>query len=138
LPAPDALEALGEIVATRRLREAWERLRGQMQHQASVTSAALPHLIRLAPTLTPREQRDLWIDAGFLVIAGAGSLHGKEPVPGMQEALTQSLRDAEPLALQAFLDAEELDRKRRAPSPWPAWRWPVTRSARCWTGSCPP
>src|SRR5262245_7713817 len=27
----------------------------------------------------------------------------------MQETLTQSLRDAEPLALQAFLDAEELD-----------------------------
>ena len=104
-----ALEALHEIVATRRLGEAWVRLRGAMQHQGSVCGAALPHLIRLAPSLTPDEQRDLWIDVGFLVIAGAGSLHGNEPVPGMQEALTQSLRDAEPLALQAFLEAEELD-----------------------------
>ena len=105
-PTTDALEALREIVATRRLGEAWVRLRGAMQHQV-VCGAALPHLIRLAPSLTPDEQRDLWIEVGFLVIAGAGSFDGK--VPGMQETLTQSLRDAEPLALQAFLDAEELD-----------------------------
>jgi hypothetical protein len=54
-----ALEALREIVASRRLGEAWARLRGAMQHQASVCGAALPHLIRLAPSLTPNEQRDL-------------------------------------------------------------------------------
>ena len=98
-----ALEALREIVATRRLGEAWVRLRGAMQHQGGVCSAALPHLIRLAPSLTPDEQRDLWIDVGFLVIAGAGSFDGSEPAPGMQETLRQSLRDAEPLALRAFL-----------------------------------
>ena len=108
-PTTDALEALREIVATRRLGEAWVRLRGAMQHQGSVCGAALPHLIRLTPSLTPDEQRDLWIEVGFLVIAGAGSFDGNEPVPGMQETLTQSLRDAEPLALQAFLDAEALD-----------------------------
>ena len=108
-PTTDALEALREIVATRRLGEAWVHLRGAMQHQASVCGAALPHLIRLAPSLTADEQRDLWIEVGFLVIAGAGNFDGNEPVPGMQETLTQSLRDAEPLALQAFLDAEELD-----------------------------
>jgi hypothetical protein len=109
---PHALEALREIVATRRLGEAWGRLQGEIQHQGSVcdvTSAALPHLIRLAPSLTPVEQRDLWIEVGFLVVAGAGSFDGNEPVPGMQETLTQSLRDAEPLALQTFLDADELD-----------------------------
>jgi hypothetical protein len=109
---PHALEALREIVATGRLGEAWKRLQGEIQHQGSVccvTSAALPHLIRLATSLTPVEQRDLWITVGFLVVAGAGSFDGSEPVPGMQETLTQSLRDAEPLALQAFHDAEELD-----------------------------
>jgi hypothetical protein len=73
-----------------------------------VTSPALPHLIRLAPSLTPDEQIDLWIEVGFLVTAGAGSFDGKEPLPGMQETLTQSLQDTEPLALQAFLDAEKL------------------------------
>ena len=109
---PRALEALREIVATGCLGEAWERLQGEIQHQGSVcgvTSAALPHLIRLAPSLTAVEQRDLWITVGFLVVAGAGTFNGNEPVPGMQETLTQSLRDAEPLALQAFLDAEELE-----------------------------
>jgi hypothetical protein len=109
---PQAIEALREIVATRRLGEAWGRLQGEMQDQGSVSemaSAALPHLIRLAPSLTPVEQRDLWIDVGFMVVAGAGSFNGDEPVPGMQETLTQSLRDAEPLALQAFLDVDELD-----------------------------
>jgi hypothetical protein len=73
-----------------------------------VTSAALPHLIRLAPSLPADEQRDLWIEVAFLIIAGADSFNGKEPVPGMQETLTQSLRDAEPLALQAFLDSPPL------------------------------
>jgi hypothetical protein len=109
---PHALEALREIVATRRLGPAWDRLQGEIQHQGSVygvTSAVLPHLIRLAPSLNPDEQRDLWIEVGFLVTAGADSFGGNEPVPGMQETLTQSLRDAEPLALQAFLDAKELD-----------------------------
>src|SRR5262245_22066860 len=108
---PRALEALREIVATGRLGEAWQRLQDEIQHQGSVygvTSAALPHLIRLAPSLAPDEQIDLWIEVGFLVTAGAGSFDGQEPVRGMQETLTQSLRDAEPLALQAFLNAEEL------------------------------
>jgi hypothetical protein len=109
---PRAIELLRQIVSTGRLGEAWRDFHGEIIHQGTVygvTSAALPHLIRLAPSLTPDEQIDLWIEVGFLVTAGAGSFDGKEPVPGMQETLTQSLRDAEPLALQAFLDAEELD-----------------------------
>jgi hypothetical protein len=87
-------------------------LHEEITHQGSVygvTSAALPHLIRLAPSLTPTEQRGLWIEIGLLVASGADSFDGKEPVPGMQETLTQSLRDAEPLALQAFLDSSSLD-----------------------------
>jgi len=44
-----------------------------------------------------------------MVTAGADSFDGNEPVPGMQETLTQSLRDAEPLALQAFLASPSLD-----------------------------
>src|SRR5262245_56867793 len=67
-----ALEALREIVATRRLGEAWMRLRVAMQHQGSVCGAALPHLIRLAPSLPSREQRDLWLERGLLGIGGTG------------------------------------------------------------------
>src|SRR5262245_38724768 len=96
---PDALEALREIVATGRLGEAWKRLQRAMRHQDSVCSAALPDLIRLAPSLTPDEQIDLWIEVGFQVVARAGSFNAKEPVPDVQETLTQALRDAEPLAL---------------------------------------
>src|SRR4029450_10844867 len=83
-----AIELLREIVSTGRLGEAWKDFREEIIHQGSVygvTSAALPHLIRLAPSLTSQEQRDLWIDVGFLIVAGADSFDGYEPVPGMQE-----------------------------------------------------
>jgi hypothetical protein len=102
-----AIELLRQIVSMGRLGEAWQEF-----HEGSVygvTSAALPHLIRLAPSLTPDEQRHLWIEVAFLIIAGADRFDGNEPVPGMQETLTQSLRDAEPLALQAFLDSPPLE-----------------------------
>ena len=101
-----ALELLREIVETRSLGEAWTEFRDEIFHQGTIygmTSAALPHLIRLAPSLTADEQRDLWIEIAFLVYNGAGSWDGREPVPGMQETLTQSLGDAGTLALQAFL-----------------------------------
>jgi hypothetical protein len=110
--APRAIELLRQIMSTGRLGEAWDQLHEEITHQGSVygvTSAALPHLIRLAPSLPPAEQRNLWIEIGLLITAGADSFDGKEPVPGMQETLTQSLRDAEPLALQAFLDSSSLD-----------------------------
>ena len=109
---PRAIELLREIVSTGRLGEAWGELHDEIIHQGTVygaTSAALPHLIRLAPSLTPDEQRQLWIDVAFLIVAGADEFDGNEPVPGMQETLTQSLRDAEPLALQAFLDSPPLE-----------------------------
>ncbi|KRR15916.1 hypothetical protein CQ14_29050 [Bradyrhizobium lablabi] len=110
--AERAIELLRQIVSTGRLGEAWDQLHEEITHQGSVygvTSAALPHLIRLAPSLTPVEQHNLWIEIGLLITAGADSFDGKEPVPGMQETLTQSLRDAEPIALQAFLDSPSLD-----------------------------
>src|SRR4029450_6480876 len=110
--APRAIELLRQIVSTGRLGEAWQQLQEEIIHQGTVygvTSAALPHLIRLAPSLTPDEQRELWIDVAFMVTAGADSFDGNEPVPGMQETLTQSLCDAEPLALQAFLASPSLD-----------------------------
>jgi len=110
--APRAIELLRQIVSTGRLGEAWQELQEEIIHQGTVygvTSAALPHLIRLAPLLTPDEQRELWIDVAFMVTAGADSFDGNEPVSGMQETLTQSLRDAEPLALQAFLASPSLD-----------------------------
>jgi hypothetical protein len=110
--AARAVELLRQIVSTGRLDEAWRELHDEIIHQGSVygvTSAALPHLIRLAPSLTPDEQRDLWIEVALLIIAGADSFDGNEPVPGMQETLTRSLRDAEPLALRAFLDSPPLE-----------------------------
>ena len=109
---PRVIELLRQIVSTGRLGEAWGELHDEIIHQGTVygvTSAALPHLIRLAPSLTPDEQRQLWIDVAFLIVAGADKFDGNEPVPGMQETLTQSLRDAEPLALQAFLDSPPLE-----------------------------
>jgi hypothetical protein len=110
--AARAVELLRQIVSTGRLGEAWRELHDEIIHQGSVygvSSAALPHLIRLAPSLTPDEQRDLWIEVGLLIIAGADSFDGNEPVPGMQETLTRSLCDAEPLALRAFPDAPPLE-----------------------------
>ena len=101
-----ALTLLREIVETRSLGEKWADFRDEIYHQGTIygmTSAALPHLIRLAPSLTPEEQCDLWIDIAFLLNNGAGDWDGREPVPGMQETLTQYLREAEPLALQAFI-----------------------------------
>jgi len=110
--AKRAIELLRQIVSTGQLGEAWQQLQEEIIHQGTVygvTAAALPHLIRLAPSLTPDEQRELWIDVAFMVTAGADSFDGNEPVSGMQETLTQSLRDAEPLALQAFLASPSLD-----------------------------
>lgn len=108
-----AHELLCGFVESGRLGEQWSEFRDEIYHQGTIygmTSAALPHLIRLAPSLSRDEQRDLWIDIAFLVYNGAGSWDGREPVPGMQQTLTEALDDAETLALQAFLaDDSELD-----------------------------
>src|SRR5262245_33582998 len=56
-PTSYALEALREIVATRRLGEAWVRLREAMQHQARVCGAGIPHLVRVAPWRSAGERR---------------------------------------------------------------------------------
>lgn len=108
-----AHDLLCGIVASGQLGEQWPELRDHLFHQGTIydmTSAALPHLIRLAPSLSRDEQRELWVDIAFLAYSGAGSWRGHEPVPGMQQTLTDALGEAEVLALQAFLaDDSELD-----------------------------
>jgi hypothetical protein len=99
-----AMTLLREIVASRQLGQAWERLREELQHQGSVygmTSAALPYLVELAEELPADEASELLIDVAFYVAAGAAS--DLPPVPGMQESVAESLRVAERLALEFFL-----------------------------------
>jgi hypothetical protein len=129
-----AHDLLCGIVASGQLGEQWPELRDHLFHQGTIydmTSAALPHLIRLAPSLSRDEQRELWVDIAFLAYSGAGSWRGHEPVPGMQQTLTDALGEAEVLALQAFLaDDSELDAGVAGYyALWPASCWPVTRWA---------
>jgi hypothetical protein len=108
--AENAIVRLREIVATGQLDEAWEELCGQMLHQGTVygvTSAAIPHLVDLAPRLSMASRRDLWIEMGFMVTAGADQFPSP-PAPGLQEGLTRALRAAEPLAVRDFLDDTEV------------------------------
>jgi len=82
--AKRAIELLRQIVSTGRLGEAWQQLQEEIIHQGTVygvTSAALPHLIRLAPSLTPDEQRELWIDVAFMVTAGRTASTATSPSP---------------------------------------------------------
>lgn len=86
--APRAIELLRQIVSTGRLGEAWQQLQEEIIHQGTVygvTSAALPHLIRLAPSLTPDEQRDLWIDVAFMVAAGRTASTATSPSPACRK-----------------------------------------------------
>jgi hypothetical protein len=101
----NAIARLREVVASRHLGEAWSELRGEILHQGSVygvSSAAIPHLVDLAPYLTAESRRDLWIEIGFLVTAGADDFPSP-PAPGLQEGLTAALRVAETLAVRDFL-----------------------------------
>ena len=80
----DADGLLREIVATRQLGEAWSGLCDEMLHQGSVygvSSAAIPHLIDVAPHLPAASRGDLWIEIGFLVTAGADRFPSA-PAPG--------------------------------------------------------
>ena len=57
--AENAIARLREIVATRQLSEAWSGLCDEMLHQGSVygvSSAAIPHLIDVAPHLPARPE----------------------------------------------------------------------------------
>ncbi|MEV4517656.1 hypothetical protein AB0K00_52950 [Dactylosporangium sp. NPDC049525] len=101
------------MVAARRLGDAWKALQDEILHQGSVyavTSAAIPHLVDLAPHLSGDERRDLWTELGFLVAAGADEF--PEPVPpGLQAALDAALRTAAAAAPRDFRPgggAEEL------------------------------
>lgn len=98
----NAIALLREVVTTRQLGEAWSGLRHEMLHQGSVygvSSAAIPHLIEIAPCLPEASRRDLWIEMGFLVTAGADRFPSP-PAPGLQEGLTAALGRAEALSVQ--------------------------------------
>ena len=110
LSAENAVARLREIVATRQLGEAWQSLCDEILHQGSVygvSSAAIPHLVDVAPYLPARSKRDLWIEIGFLVTSGADRFPAP-PAPGLQEGLSAALRTAEALAVQDFLADADL------------------------------
>ena len=103
--AEKAIARLREIVATRQLGEAWSGLCDEMLHQGSVygvSSAAIPHLIDVAPHLPAASRGDLWIEIGFLITAGADRFPCP-PAPGLQEGVTAALGAAEALAVRDFL-----------------------------------
>lgn len=103
-----AIKLLRQIVATRELGEAWvgpEGLLEQLLHQGTVygvSSAALPHLIELAPYVDEESRRDLWIGVGLLVTAGAGRFPSP-PEPGLQAGLTAALDIAQSQAIRDFV-----------------------------------
>ena len=101
----NAIVRLREIVATRQLGKAWSSLCDEILHQGSVygvSSAAIPHLVDVAPHLSAAAKRDLWIEIGFLVTAGADRFRFP-PAPGLQEGLTAAQGAAEVLAVRDFL-----------------------------------
>jgi hypothetical protein len=101
----NAVTRLREVVEGRELGEAWQSLLGEILHQGTVygvTSAAIPHLVDLAPDLPAASRRELWIEIGLLTTAGAGRFPSP-PAPGLQEGLTAALRTAEVLAVRDFL-----------------------------------
>jgi hypothetical protein len=108
---PNALAQLRTIVTTRQLGDPWQSLRGEILHQGSVygvSSAVIPHLVDLVPDLPVDSRRDLWVEIGFLVTAGADEFPPL-PEPGLQEGLTASLRVAETLAVRDFLADPDAD-----------------------------
>ena len=108
--AENAVARLREIVATRQLGEAWRGLCDEMLHQGSVygvSSAAIPHLIDVAPHLDAASRRDLWIEIGFMVTASADRFSSPHAA-GLQEGLTAALDAAEAAAVRDFLADAEL------------------------------
>jgi hypothetical protein len=99
-----AVESLREVLTRRQLGEPWDELRSELLHQGSVygvTSAAIPHLVGLAPALTGEERAELWTEIGFWVTSGA-DVYSDAPADGLQEGLTEAIRVAEAGALAAF------------------------------------
>ena len=101
----NAISQLREVMETRDLGKAWESLLDEIQHQGSVygvTSAAIPHLVDLAPHLPAASRLELWTEIGFLVTAGADRFPSP-PAEGLQDGLTAALDTAEVLAVRDFL-----------------------------------
>jgi hypothetical protein len=106
----DALAAVREIVTTTRLGSAWKSLCDEVLHQGTVygvSSAVIPHLIDVAPRLSVADKRELWIEVGFLVSAGADRFPSP-PAPGLQDGLTAALGVGNTRAVQDFLADAEL------------------------------
>jgi hypothetical protein len=101
----NAIARLREVVSARRLGEPWRELCDELLHQGTVygvTSAAIPHLVDLAPDLPVDARRELWTQIGFMVTAGADHFDSP-PASGLQEGLTAALRKADFLAVGDFL-----------------------------------
>jgi len=99
-----ALESLRDVLTHRRLGPPWKELRSELLHQGTVydvTSAAIPHLVDLAPALTPEERAELWTEIGFWVTSGADYFE-QPPADGLQEGLTEAIAVAEAGALEVF------------------------------------
>lgn len=100
---------LRQIIESRDLGEPWERLTDEMTHQGTVyqvASAAIPHLVDVAPELPAPSRRQLWCWVGYMVSAGAGRFPSP-PTAGLQETLTASLGVAETLSLGDFAQLAE-------------------------------
>ncbi|WP_203988696.1 WD40 repeat domain-containing protein [Virgisporangium aurantiacum] len=101
----DAVESLRTVVATRQLGQAWKDLLGEALHQGDVygiSSAAIPHLVDLAPQLSVSDRRELWICVGLLIGSGADRFPSP-PAAGLQEGLTSALRVAVGASVRDFL-----------------------------------
>lgn len=106
----DAVGFLRTVVTARELGQAWTDLLGEALHQGDVygiSSAAIPHLVDLAPHLSARDRRELWICLGLLVACGADRFPSP-PAPGLQDGLDAALRRAEGAAVRDFLADPEL------------------------------
>ncbi|MFG1922947.1 WD40 repeat domain-containing protein [Cryptosporangium sp. NPDC048952] len=104
-----ALESLREVLTRRQLGEPWDSLRSELLHQGTVydvTSAAIPHLVDLAPSLDAEERAELWTEIGFWVTAGADYYEGP-PAEGLQESVTAAIGVAETGALEVFRERAE-------------------------------
>jgi hypothetical protein len=67
-----------------------------------VSSAVIPYLVDLTPDLAMADRRDVWIQLGFLVTAGAGRFPSP-PAPGLQDGLDAALLVAQRRAVLDFV-----------------------------------
>jgi WD40 repeat protein len=106
-----AASLLREIARTGQLGEAWDVLKNELLHAETVcalTSAAIPHLVDLAPQLPATARQAVWIEIGVMVELGAGRFPDDPATPlplGLHEGLSDALRAAQALAVSDLLTA---------------------------------